>query len=165
MMKTLSLIRHAKSSWKDPTLRDFDRPLNKRGYRSAPFMGQLLNEKNVKFDRVYSSPARRAIDTAKYICAEIDYDLDEIETNPGLYHADVPDLLNFICELDDKLNDVALVGHNPALTDLTNLLSAEPIDNVPTSGIVLFEIDVERWGDIAKDNVTLSGFEFPKKYL
>ena len=164
-MKTFTLSRHAKSSWKDPTLRDFDRPLNKRGYRNAPFMGQLLNEKDFKFDRVYSSPARRGIDTAKYICTEIDYDLDEIETDPGLYHAVADDLLNFIVTLDDQLNNVALVGHNPALTDLTNLLSTEPIDNVPTSGIVFFEVDIEHWQDITKENTTLSGFGFPKKYL
>lgn len=164
-MKTLTLIRHAKSSWKDPTLRDFDRPLNKRGYRNAPFMGQLLNEKDVKFDRVYSSPARRAIDTAKYICTEIDYDLDRIETDLGLYHADVDDLIDFIGTLDDELNDVALVGHNPALTELTNLLSAEPIDNVPTSGIVFFKVDIEHWRDLGKEKTILSGFEFPKKYL
>ena len=164
-MKSLTLIRHAKSSWKDPTLRDFDRPLNKRGYRNAPFMGQLLNEKGVKFDRVYSSPARRAIDTAKYICAEIDYDLNEIETDPNLYHADADDLLNFIGALDDGLNDVALVGHNPALTDLTNLLGTEPVDNVPTSGIVFFKVDIERWQDIVKDKASLLSFEYPKKYV
>ena len=90
-MKSITLIRHAKSSWKDPTLPDFDRPLNKRGYRNAPFMGQLLHEKGVAFERVYSSPARRAIDTAKYICSEIDYDLTEIKTDPSLYHADASD--------------------------------------------------------------------------
>lgn len=163
-MKTLTLIRHAKSSWKDPTLRDFDRPLNKRGYRNAPFMGQLLNERGVNFDRVYSSPARRAIDTAKYICTEIDHDLDEIKKDPSLYHADADDLLDFIGALDDELNDVALVGHNPALTELTNLLSAEPIDNVPTSGIVLFQVDIEHWRDLSKAKATLLGFEYPKKY-
>lgn len=164
-MKFLTLIRHAKSSWKDPTLRDFDRPLNKRGHRNAPFMGQLLHEKGIQFEQIYSSPARRAVDTARYICAEIDYDLDKIETESGLYDADAEDLRHFINALDDDLSKVAIVGHNPALTDLTNSLSTNPIDNVPTSGIVLFQADINHWREIEKENVTLSAFEFPKKYL
>ena len=92
-MKLLTLIRHAKSSWSDPTLKDFDRPLNKRGHRNAPLMGDMLRLKNIHFDQVYSSPARRALDTAHYICAAVDYDLNRIEADPDLYHAGAGELL------------------------------------------------------------------------
>lgn len=163
-MKLLTLIRHAKSSWSDPTLQDFDRPLNKRGHRNAPFMGKVLHDKNIRFDRVYSSPARRALDTAVYICTALDYGLDGIETDRGLYHAGAGELLNFIHGLDDRMNRIAIVGHNPGLNELTDMLTDERIDNVPTAGIVIFEANVGHWRDIRKKTVALQDFDYPKRY-
>ena len=163
-MKFLTLIRHAKSSWSDPTLRDFDRPLNKRGLRNAPFMGTKLHEKAVHFDRIYSSPARRAAETARYICAAMGYDLDRIETNPVLYHASADVLLDFIHSMDDRFTTIALVSHNPGLNELANTLIDKYIDNIPTAGIVIFETSVDHWSEIEKNVVSLYDFDYPKRY-
>lgn len=164
-MKTLILIRHAKSSWRDPTLQDFDRPLNKRGRRNAPFMGQILRQKNISFDQMYTSPAKRAADTARYICAAMDYAAEGIEAEPGLYHASADDLLDFVHALDNQLDAVAIVGHNPGLNDFTNMLGDKPIDNVPTAGVVILRASVDHWPEIRQGAATLHDFDYPKRYL
>ena len=163
-MKSLILIRHAKSSWADPTLQDFDRPLNKRGHRNAPFMGEKLRQKEITIDRVYSSPAKRALDTAHYICDAMGYGADRIDHEPNLYHASADDLLEFVHELDDRFDAVAMVGHNPGFNDLANLLSGEPIDNIPTAGVVIFKASVAHWSEINRENVTMCDFDYPKRY-
>ena len=163
-MKFLTLIRHAKSSWSDPTLRDFDRPLNKRGLRNAPFMGTKLLDKEVHFDRIYSSPAKRAVDTAHYICTAMGYDLDKIETDPVLYHASGDVLLDFVHAIDDRFSTVALVSHNPGLNELANMLNDNPIDNIPTTGVVIFKTGVDRWSEIENNVVSLYDFDYPKRY-
>lgn len=162
-MKTLTLIRHAKSSWDDPSLRDFDRPLNKRGHRNAPFMGQILNARGTNFDRVYASPARRAIDTAQYICGELECGADAIEVVPDLYDAGAQELLGLIRGADDAFSSIAVVAHNPGLTHLTNLLADAPIVNVPTTGVVSFELDIESWAVVGATAPVACDFDYPKK--
>lgn len=164
-MKLLILIRHAKSSWSDPTLQDFDRPLNKRGRRNAPFMGEALCNKGVHFDHVYSSPAKRALDTANYICSAIGYDLGRIETDQTLYHASASSLLNFVRNMEDRFSTVAIVSHNPGLNELTNLLTEKHIDNIPTAGIVMLKASVDNWTKVEKKVVTLQDFDYPKRHL
>ena len=113
-MKTLYLIRHAKSSWKDITLDDFDRPLNQRGKKNAPFMGKLLKQREVKPDLIISSPAKRAKCTANIIAREIGYTKD-IVFEPKIYESNLVSLKNVIYSIDDKYNTVFLFGHNPCL--------------------------------------------------
>ena len=134
-MRTLTLIRHAKSSWKDTLLKDFDRPLNKRGLQNAPMMGGILKQQGVVFDLIVTSPAVRALCTAQSIAQQLEYPEKNLVLEPDLYDADVPRLLTVIQGLPDKAVNVALVAHNPGLTGLCNYLSGESIDNLPTCAV------------------------------
>lgn len=123
-MKTLFLIRHAKSSWDDTALPDKDRPLNDRGRRDAPKMGERLAKRDVKPDLILSSPAVRALRTAEIIAKKLDY-RRKIVVNERLYAVGADDLLDVIHQLGDKVERVMLFGHNPELTELAHRLSGE----------------------------------------
>lgn len=162
-MKVLILIRHAKSSWKNPGLPDRLRPLNKRGKRDAPVMGERLAERGVEVDRVISSPATRALATAEFITEEIGHPWDEIIVDERLYHTDSFEMLEVIQGLDDYLDCVMCFGHNPGLTDLVNHLSPYYIDNVPTCGVVELRFDVDTWALVGEFEPTEVDFDYPKK--
>jgi len=121
-MKTLFLVRHAKSSWDDTALPDKDRPLNDRGKRDAAKMGERLAKIDVKPDLILSSPARRALTTAEIVAKKLDYKLKNILVDDRLYAVDADDLLDVIRKLGDKSKRVMLFGHNPELTELANRL-------------------------------------------
>jgi phosphohistidine phosphatase len=165
-MKTLYLIRHAKSSWDDTNLDDFVRPLNKRGKKDAPNMAKRLKEKRVAPDFMISSPAVRAFDTCKEFAKILDYDKDKIITDKRLYHADEDQILTVIRELKDRERDeedvVLLFGHNPGLTEFANLLLNEYVDNIPTCGIVKTHLNIDRWNDASFGCGTLAYFDSPK---
>jgi phosphohistidine phosphatase len=156
-------VRHAKSSWKDPTLDDFDRPLKKRGKRDAPRMGERLAARGVRPDRIVSSPARRARDTAAAVAAELGWDEGAIELDERIYGASVIALLEIVRDLDDDDAHVMLVGHNPGLTDLANVLTGEEIENVPTAGVVDVTFTAESWRDVAPGGGALVDFDYPKR--
>ena len=163
-MKTLYLVRHAKSSWKNPELVDFDRPLNKRGKRDAPFMGEVLMDKKVKPDYILASPAKRTKKTAIEIAEKISFPVKDISFNEELYEASMNSLLSLIKKIDGKHNSVMIFGHNPGLTTLNNLISNHYIDNIPTCGIVALKTDKE-WKEIGKNSFSFVFFEHPKMYL
>lgn len=163
-MKTLYLVRHAKSSWKDSSLDDIERPLNKRGKRDAPFMGELLKEKVVIPDVVISSPAKRASKTAQIITEQIGYSKKDIIYAEEIYEASSRELVDFIKKLDDKYNSVMIFGHNPGFTMLNNFLSKKYIDNIPTCGIVALEFN-NSWKEIEKNSAKMLFFDFPKRYM
>lgn len=162
-MKNLILIRHAKSSWDDPALSDRERPLNKRGKKDAPELGLLLKAKGLLPDLILSSPAKRALKTAKMIADEIDYPKKRIEVREELYEQGVKTLIELIGELDEGLERVFLIGHNPDLTDLANRLTAANIDNVPTCGMVSVVFSMTRWKQCALQGGRLALFERPVK--
>lgn len=162
-MKVLMLIRHAKSSWKDPSLPDWDRPLNKRGRRDAPMMGERLAERGAYADLVISSSAVRAVATAEAIAEAIEYPLEEIVVDERLYGAGEFEMLEVIQSLDDAWDRVMCVGHNPDLTDLVNRLSPYEIDNVPTCGIVALTFDTESWALVCHISPVEVEFDYPKK--
>lgn len=164
MMKRLYLIRHAKSSWKDHTLDDCERPLNKRGKRDAPFMGQRLNSYQVRPDLILSSPAKRALKTAKMIAEKLEYPKDRIATDGSIYEAGISSLLNVIHCIDDANHHVFLFGHNPGLTMLAEYFTNRPIGNMPTCSIVCIDFDVTSWEKINADNGTMVFFDYPKKH-
>ena len=165
-MKTLYVVRHAKSSWKEKGIDDFDRPLNDRGERDAPFMGELLNSLGCKFDLVLSSPAKRAQETAKIICSKIGYNEEKIVFKRELYLANVKEIATAISEINKEVESLAIFGHNPGLTEFPNYLSGEnSIDNIPTCGIVKFELFIENWKSISKGIGKIRMFEYPKKYF
>lgn len=163
-MKTLYLLRHAKSSWEFDNLSDHDRPLNNRGRNDAPLMGEQLARRNITPDLIVSSPAVRALTTATLVAKEIDYPLEKIVVKERVYHADQKQLLEVIRETPPEVEELLLVGHNDGLTDLANFLSPTPLDNVPTAGVVSLSFDVSSWRQVSPENVRFNFFDYPKNY-
>ena len=162
-MKLLLLVRHAKSSWKDPGLPDRDRPLNKRGQKDAPRMGKRLAEDYPELELVVSSPAERAMSTAKAIAKAIDYPKSRIRVEERLYQASPDEFIHVIRELDDDASQVVAVGHNPTLTEVATMLSRHPFDNVPACGIVALGFETDTWQDVGHTVGRLLAFDYPKK--
>src|ERR1700756_2242871 len=161
-MKTLFLIRHAKSSWDDTALPDKDRPLSNRGRRDAPKMGNRLAKRDVKPDLILSSPARRALTTAEVIAKKLDYKLKDIVVDDRLYAGGADDLLNVIRELGDESERVMLFGHNPELTELAHRLSSE-ITHMPTCAVAEFKFNANSWSSIGKAKLAKVALDYPKK--
>jgi phosphohistidine phosphatase len=161
-MKTLFLIRHAKSSWDDPAGSDKGRPLDDRGKRDAPKMGKRLADRAVKPDLILSSPAMRALETARMIAKKLDHKLEDIVVDDRLYAGGVDELLNVIHELDDRLERVMLVGHNPVLTELGHRLSSE-ITHMPTCAVAEFRFETKSWSKIGKAKPAKVTLDSPKK--
>lgn len=166
-MKKLYIVRHAKSSWDDTELDDFDRPLNKRGLKDAPRMGKRLREKRITPDIMLSSPAVRAITTCHAIAAVLQFEESKIKTDKRLYHANEDQILEVIRGLNDSIRDneevVFIFGHNPGLTEFVNSLLNTTIDNIPTCGVVATELPVERWQDVTFGCGKMLFFDFPKR--
>lgn len=163
-MKTLYVVRHAKSSWEDPLKPDFERPLNDRGKRDAPRMGKRLKEKEIHPDLMLSSPAKRALSTCKRIAKELGYAKARIKEEQQLYHAGDDDILSALQELNDKHDVVIVVGHNPGLTDFVNSLMSEEkmIDNIPTAGVVAFKLNIPSWRHLTWGIGEMLFFDFPR---
>lgn len=161
-MKTLFLVRHAKSSWDDTSLPDRDRPLADRGRRDVAKMAKRLAERNVKLDLIMSSPAKRALATAEVIAKMLDFRHKDIVVNERLYACDLDDLLDVIQVLSDKLKRVMLVGHNPELAELAHQLTSE-ITQMPTCAIAEFRFDAKSWSGIGKTKPAQVELDYPKK--
>jgi phosphohistidine phosphatase len=161
-MKQLLLIRHAKSSWANPDLTDFDRPLNKRGKRDAPYMGKLLAAQNICPELIIASPAKRAKRTAKTIAAKIGYDEGSIIYREDIYMSGFSGLLKAIASTDNSINSLALIGHNYAITELAEWLTGKVIGNIPTCGIVSIEFTDPSWNKIIEHSGRLIFFDYPK---
>ena len=164
-MKRLILIRHAKSSWKYPELTDFERPLNKRGKRDAPFMAHRMQELGYRPDQLISSPAERAKTTAGIFAEAWGLSSEQFSLEPALYEAWSSRLLHQVHDLSEEWNTVALVGHNPGFTSLLNSLSTEYLDNLPTCGVYGIEFAVSRWEDVRGEEGRRWFYEYPKLYF
>ncbi len=164
-MKKIYLVRHAKSSWDNSRLPDFERPLNQRGKKDAPFMGELFARKRIKPQIMISSPAVRALATAKIFAEKLNYPADRIVTAPTIYEGSAGDIMLIISSLSDYYSELILFGHNPALTVLNNYLTDKPVINIPTCGISGIKFDVKKWKDIKPGGGRNFMFEYPKKYL
>lgn len=145
-MKTILILRHAKSSWKHAELSDHDRPLSKRGLREAPKMGELMRKEGLLPDMVLSSTARRARDTA-HIVAETCAYAGEIRLIPDLYRADVEDILGFLENQDDSFSIVMVVGHNPELEMLLSTLTGEE-ETLPPAALARVEMPIQSWREL-----------------
>ena len=161
-MKTLTLVRHAKSSWKDTSLADRDRPLNRRGQRDAPEMGRRIAKAGIRPSLIVSSPAARAWTTAKIIAKEIGYPLEFLQREQELYLGSVTDILDVIVAQDVGFNSMMLFGHNPGFTDFANYLVPGLTNNVPTAGVVSVSIDQEDWNLFERPDTELVLYDFPK---
>jgi len=163
-MKKLIVIRHAKSSWSDPKAADFDRKLNERGKRDAPFMARQLAGRTAVPDIIIASPARRAKKTAKIMADGLGYERRRIRYSDDLYHADARDLLSIVRAIDDACDSAVLVGHNYGITDFAEQLSGESLINIPTSGMVALDCAVEQWQRLAYGGCRLLFFDYPKNH-
>lgn len=161
-MKTLFLIRHAKSSWDDPALTDQDRPLDERGMRDVARMGRRLARRDVKPDLIMSSPALRALSTAEVVARKLGYRRKDIVVSGRLYAGCADELLGAIQALGNKLERVVLVGHNPELTELAHRLSSG-ITHMPTCAIAEFRFDAKSWSAVGKAEPAQVTLDYPKK--
>ena len=162
-MKTLYLMRHAKSSWSFDDLSDRERPLNDRGRDDAPRMGQALAARQLTLDLLVSSPAVRALSTAVLVARELNYLHDNIKVEPSIYEADLETLLAVVHALPNAADSVLLTGHNPTITDVANYLSPSPLSGeMPTAGILCLRFQAERWAEVAQANAEFYFFDYPK---
>lgn len=162
-MKRLFIIRHAKSSWDDPSLDDFDRPLNKRGKRDAPVMGKRLAKRVGCPDLIVSSPALRAKKTAQAIAEAVGYPIESVEWNERIYEASSTELIGILRKIDESVGTAMVFGHNPTLTMAANQLAGSSIENIPTCGVVELALPGTSWGDLAAGTAKLIDFDYPKR--
>jgi phosphohistidine phosphatase len=164
-MRTLTLVRHAKSSWNNNGLSDRERPLNKRGEHDAPMMGRRIVAAEIRPSLIISSPAVRAWTTAKIIAREIGYPREFLQREKSVYMASLDDLLDVMVAQDAEFNNVLLVGHNPGLTYFANYLSPGVTDNLPTAGVVSVGIEQEDWNLYSQPKTELLVYDYPKLAL
>ena len=163
-MLQLTLIRHAKSDWGDRSVADFDRPLNDSGLSSAPVMGRALLKHAVKFDQLFASPALRAITTAKLIATEIGYNTDNIHTVDELYNASLATLVDFIRDLDVNAQHIAIVAHNPGMSELCEYFCSESVGDLPTCAVMIIEFDLDTWEVVSRHSGHPALYDYPRNH-
>jgi len=161
-MKRLTLIRHGKSDWSSAAKTDFDRPLNKRGEKAAPLMGQRLAVRGCLPDLLVSSPATRARRTAELIASKLEYLLTRIKYDQDIYEADLKCLVELLQTLDDSASNVILFGHNPGFSELGRWLTPQAPDWLPTCGLLELDLPVDRWSEVDTGCAVLRHYDFPK---
>lgn len=164
-MKTLLLIRHAKSSWDQPGLDDFDRPLNERGKKDAPQMAKRVKEKGIELDHLLSSPAKRARKTAKYFAEEFGFKKEDIQLVEELYGAPLSEFLKAVSNINDKYKTVALFSHNPGITDFAATLTNVRVDDMPTCAVFALQIETDSWKNFIGSEKKFLFFDYPKNPL
>lgn len=162
MSKRLILVRHAKSSWDNPSLHDHERPLNKRGSRDAVTMGKRLAAKKVRPNLIITSDAERAAVTARMIAKSLGYTSDSIVEDPDLYLASAKRMLEVLSARCNAYDEIMLIAHNPGITELANRIGNERIQNLPTSGIYAVEGDIDNWLELHDQPGTTLWFDYPK---
>jgi len=164
MSKKLFIVRHAKSDWSHEGLSDFERPLNERGLRNAPFIADKIAEAGHTIDFILTSPANRAITTAGFFKRRLGLRDNQWDTERKIYEADVQRLLSIVNKLDDTHSSVILFGHNPGLSSLVHELTGEWVV-MPTCGIAEVEIPFNAWSMVSPGTCNLISFDFPKRYV
>ena len=162
-MKTLFVLRHAKSSWDNFDLSDFERPLNKRGLKTAPLMGEMMYRKGFQPTLIISSPAKRAKQTAILI-KETAQIRGEIRYDERIYEASPFQLLEVVSELSEKAESAMIVGHNPGLEGLVKILTGR-MRTMPTATLAIIDLNVEKWSEAVADSGTLQKLIRPRDDL
>ena len=162
-MKTLFVLRHAKSSWDNPDWADFERPLNSRGLDAARFIGELIYQRELHPQLIVSSPAKRAKQTAVLV-KEIAGVAKPITFDERIYEASPLTLFNLIREFDEKYESVLIVGHNPGFENLVRMLTGEPV-SMPTAALAKISLDIEKWSAIEPDGYALEFLIRPKEEM
>lgn len=147
-MKTLYLLRHAKSSWDHPGLADFDRPVLSTGIKRTKKIIKFLNERDVSVDLIVSSPAIRTLETARMVADGIEYPVEKIVEEPSLYNAELNDFIEVITGTPDDVGSLMVVGHNFTITHVVHLFLGPVIDILPTSGLAGISFATKSWSDI-----------------
>jgi len=161
-MKKLYLMRHAKSSWKLP-LKDFERPLNKRGKKASKTIGKYFRENSIEFNLIIASSAKRAKDTAKRVAKAMGLSKDKILLEPKLYEVDTKEVIELIKNLDSNLNSVLIIAHNPQISDTVVTLSKDDSFSwLPTAGVVGLKFDTDRWDKIEAKEAKVFLYIAPK---
>lgn len=166
-MKTLYLVRHAKSDWGAEGLSDIDRPLNKRGYRDAHFMSILMKDKKSLPDLIITSPAIRAISTALIFCRNFNLSYSDIVINANLYDTNVNQYKDIIAHIDNRYKSIMVVGHNPIISDFANNLTKSFMSTIATCGILEIrqsESDVN-WKNFNEKTGEHFFYDFPKNHI
>lgn len=161
-MKTITIVRHAKSSWNDITLSDEERPLTDRGRKNAPEMAGRLLKKNIPIDVILSSPAVRALTTAEYFAREYDIKKKKIILVPELYTASHEAFVNTIRNAPEDADSIALFSHNNGITQFANSLSAARIDHMPTCSVFTVKVNIRQWSDFQPGEAEFYFFDYPK---
>jgi len=161
-MKTLLVIRHAKSSWSDSSQKDFDRPLNDRGHHDAPAMAKRLLDKGINIDAFISSPAKRALATCEYFVKAFGKKNKDILQIPKLYEAHAATFFEVIKNINDSFNCVAIFSHNPDITSFVNELTNVQIDDMPTCAIFAVNFETRSWKDFQRIKKHFLFFDHPK---
>jgi len=162
-MKTLYILRHAKSSWDFPEISDHERPLIEKGVIRTKKIIAYLQKRDIKIDLMVSSDARRAIETALLLADGLGYHKDELVKNNALYHASEEDIYNLVFALPDIYNHVLLIGHNPTFTQFANNFLKPRIDYLPTSGLVSITFKTDTWMRFAAAPFEQNFVLIPKK--
>lgn len=149
-MKTLYLLRHAKSSWDDPGLKDFDRPLNKRGLKAAPKVGAYILKEKIRPDLVLSSPAHRAKQTAHIVCEAAGLSA-LVNFDERIYEASIQRLFEIVAGFEESVNSAMMVGHNPGFEELLAALTGES-QRMPTAALACIELKIKKWSDLTGGN-------------
>ncbi|SHN14995.1 phosphohistidine phosphatase [Cyclobacterium lianum] len=160
-MKKLLICRHAKSSWDQPWLSDRERPLAQRGLRDAPVMAKRLKTNHIFPNKIVSSNAKRALQTAEIYQDEFSKEDVWFEKTPELYHASVREILQLLRKQDNRVKSLFIFGHNPGFTDLINYLG-EPLDSLPTAAVFGFTFTTDQWTAISPENASFWFYDFPK---
>jgi phosphohistidine phosphatase len=164
-MKKLTLVRHAKSSWKHPELNDFERPLNKRGKRDLPDMADRIIQYGIKPDILLNSGATRAAVTANAIASRLELPSNQCQIIADLYESSAETLMLVLQNLPDTYQHVMLVGHNPGLERLGSFLTQEHIAKFPTAAVMHLHLSITNWHELSEACASLTLFDYPKKHI
>lgn len=160
-MKRIYVLRHAKSSWDDPDLADFDRPLNERGLEAAPLMGKVLSDRAYIPDVILSSPAKRAAETARLVKRSAGI-RSEIRFDDRIYEASPQTISKVLGEVENGFESVMIVGHNPGIEGLIRLLSGQ-VSPMPTAAVAVLDLEISKWSEIAPQSARLVEVIRPKE--
>ncbi|WP_235017359.1 SixA phosphatase family protein [Nitrincola tapanii] len=162
ILRQLILVRHAKSSWKDPDLADFDRPLNRRGRQNLPAMCERVLQAGLFPDQLIYSPARRTLLTAQALIGVLDLQPTQSRAEKSLYECSGQHLLQFLSEQPDSSHSLMLVGHNPGLQELAEILLKERLEAFPTSAVLALQLPLNHWAEISSASASIQLFDYPK---
>jgi phosphohistidine phosphatase len=163
-VKDVCFVRHAKSSWDHPQMKDFDRPLDDRGLKDAPMMARKMHELGLKPDLIITSGANRARSTAEYFHKEFNLDKDHFQVNNDLYECTPEDVYDVLRTAPDEAHFVFVFGHNPTMTWVANQIAGVHIDNVPTCGVVHVQAILNSWKKFKPEHAGFIGFHYPKQF-